>query len=180
MLNRLNPILGTTVELQGDPRISAWVTPCDGLWPSSSAELRLEPLNLRVGQGSAIREGLEVLRLASPRIADAAKAATLQLETSPLRAEIAANGDITAKRVDFSIGKSRLLLFSLFTLFFLKVFFLSYKLLTLLEFETNFHVYAHLLLILMYFMMVCRHSWLRQASSVSFLGSCQCITKWRH
>lgn len=105
LLTRLNPLLGTAVELQGSSQIAAWVTPCDGLWPSPAVDLRLEAMKLKVGKGAALNQGLEVLKLVSPKIADAAKAASLQVETSPLRAEIASNGEITAKRLDISIGQ---------------------------------------------------------------------------
>lgn len=103
-MKRLNPLLGNAVELRGSSKIAAWLTPSDHVWPSARLELQLSPLRLNIGQGAAISRGLEVLRLADQRIGAAAKAAMLQVDVSPLKAEIGADGKIVTKRVDLAVG----------------------------------------------------------------------------
>ncbi|KAL4543199.1 hypothetical protein Ndes2526B_g03861 [Nannochloris sp. 'desiccata'] len=103
-MKRLNPLLGNAVELRGSSKIAAWLTPSDHVWPSARLELQLSPLRLNIGQGAAISRGLEVLRLADQWIGAAAKAAMLQVDVSPLKAEIGADGKIVTKRVDLAVG----------------------------------------------------------------------------
>jgi hypothetical protein len=106
LMNRLNPLLGDAVELRGSSKIAAWIMPSDHVWPSTKLDLQLSPLRLNIKQGAVIARGLDVLSLADRKIGAAAKAATLQVDVSPLKAEIAADGKIVTKRVDLAVGKN--------------------------------------------------------------------------
>lgn len=103
LLRRLNPLLGDAVALRGGARVAAWAAPADGLWPSAAAELRVEPLHLRVGRGAGLARALETLRIVNGRVAAAADAAELAVDTTPLRAELRADGTIVARRLDLSV-----------------------------------------------------------------------------
>ena len=104
LLSRLNPLLGDAVELRDTSRVAVWLEPSDRIWPSAAAEIRFEPLRIQVGQGALITRGLEVLKLVNAQIAAAARATTLQVDLSPLKAKFLADGSIEAKRLDISIG----------------------------------------------------------------------------
>jgi hypothetical protein len=108
VMNRLNPLLGDAIELRGNSKFAVSITPSDQIWPSASIELFLNPLRLKIGQGAVLSRGLEVLKLADRKISAATKAAMLQVDVSPLRAEIGADGKIVTKRVDLAIGNERM------------------------------------------------------------------------
>jgi hypothetical protein len=107
LMNRLHPLLGNAVELRGSSTVAAWITPSDQLWPSARLDLHVSPLRVNIGQGAALSRGLEVLRLADRKFGEAAKAATLRVDVSPLKAEIGADGKIVTKRVDLAVGKKK-------------------------------------------------------------------------
>ncbi len=102
----MNPLLGDAVALRRGVRVAAWASPADGLWPSAAAELRVEPLRLRVGRGAGLSRALEVLKIVNARVAAAANAAELAVDTTPLRAELRADGTIVAHRLDLSVSES--------------------------------------------------------------------------
>lgn len=105
LLQRLNPLLGDAMALRRGMRVAAWASPADSLWPSAAAELRVEPLRLRVGRGAGLGRALEVLRIVNSRVAAAADAAELAVDTTPLRAELRADGTIVSHRLDLSVGE---------------------------------------------------------------------------
>lgn len=104
LLGRLNPLLGNAIALRQGSVLAATVSPRDNLWPAAAGTLRLEPIRVSVGQGAAATKALTALKLADSRLGRAAGATSLDVELSPLVADVdLVEGKIHAQRVDLSV-----------------------------------------------------------------------------
>lgn len=63
LLGRINPLLASVVDLQGQHSMQASVLPLGGLWPSSGATLRVEPLRVVFRQSGLVQQALGAVRL---------------------------------------------------------------------------------------------------------------------
>jgi hypothetical protein len=104
LLGRLNPLLGSAVELRGGARVAAALAPDGGAWPAASGRVRIGAVAARVGRGAALARALDLLSLADARLARAAGAAApLEVELAPLRARWAADGSVETERADLTL-----------------------------------------------------------------------------
>lgn len=104
-LSRLNPLLGDAVALQGNSRVAVSVAPRGGLWPASEATVRVEPLKVAVGQGAAVTKALGALSAVDGRLGAVMQGAGVDVQMSPLIAEVMGSGEIIADRVDLYVGE---------------------------------------------------------------------------